>query len=221
MPNKISDWRFHDTHVQDGIMAAKFASSETTLLSAGPAFLKEAEIENCYPLGVLENVVITQSQQLMRLFEIGSSLSYTIPGRSIGAVNLARAYYYGPSLLKVLYAAYQHNDLTPDTDTPEGVTDDELDKVESGQMWCSLWADIFHHPIGLMFIATDQIYGGGLTSITQSGATATGEVITTFYLEECYIGTHQFGINAGAVVLTENASMEFSRVVPVTLTATT
>jgi hypothetical protein len=53
---------------------------------------------------VLENVGLSQSKQLQRLFEIGSSRSYFIPGRVIGSITLGRVLYHGPSLLKVLYA---------------------------------------------------------------------------------------------------------------------
>ena len=110
----LNNWNFNTDHVQQDLKGGQFASAETTLVAAGPPRLQQASsgagsTGTVYPIGLLENISISQSKQLQRLFEIGSSRSYFIPGRVVGSVSLGRVFYYGPSLLRVIYAYYRND----------------------------------------------------------------------------------------------------------------
>ena len=121
----FNNWDFHNHHVQEELLGGEFVSAETTLIAAGPPRLSDIapsgdqtidtqdEGDMVFPIGVLENVGMSQSKQLQRIFEIGSSRSYFIPGRTIGSLTLGRVLYHGPSLLKVLYAHYKQSAADP------------------------------------------------------------------------------------------------------------
>src|SRR5271166_4564664 len=113
----LTDWNFKNYHVQQDLQAGEFVNAETTLIAAGPPEISTGANNNTdetssgnltvFPIGLLENFAISQSKQLQRIFEIGSSRSYFIPGRVIGSLSLGRVFYFGPSLMRVLYAYYQ------------------------------------------------------------------------------------------------------------------
>lgn len=103
--NNLGSWLFKDKHVQPDNLAGgeNFVSSESIVLAAGPQEVP-ADITNCFPIGLLENVTIAQNKELRQLFEIGSRQSYFLPGRTFVQVNLTRVVFNGPSLLKAINA---------------------------------------------------------------------------------------------------------------------
>jgi len=235
----LNNWDFHNFHVQTEPLGGEFISAETTLVAAGPPRLSDVtggnsqqqgalntadEGDMVYPIGVLENVGVSQSKQLQRIFEIGSSRSYFIPGRVVGSLTIGRIMYHGPSLLKVLYAHYKQtkgnlrflNEANATT-TKNGVQlpnpnktlleipslQSELHRVKFNpgydDMWMNLSSDIFNQPTGLCLYFRNQ------------NDTTVGAV----YLEECYIQGHQMSISSGSVLIMEGASLQFDRVVPI------
>lgn len=238
----FNNWDFHNHHVQSELLGGEFVSAETTLIAAGPPRLTDItggsaadpgaldtidEGDMVFPIGVLENVGLSQSKQLQRIFEIGSTRSYFIPGRTIGSVTLGRVLYHGPSLMKVLYAhykqsagdaAFQFNHRgkgatiniggvnVPDPnatmlDLP--LLQQQLHRVRYNpgfdDLWLNLASDIFNQPTGLAIYFRNQL----------------DMTIGAIYLEECYIQGHQLSVSSGSVLLMEGVSLQFETVRPI------
>ena len=237
----FNNWDFHNHHVQEELLGGEFVSAETTLIAAGPPRLTDItgtpagddstidtidEGDMVFPIGVLENVGLSQSKQLQRIFEIGSSRSYFIPGRTIGSITLGRVLYHGPSLLKVLYAHYKQtaagalnfmNEGKGSTINVGGVEvpspnatlldlpklQKELHRVKFNpgydDLWMNLASDIFNQPTGLAIYFRNQL----------------DMTLGAIYLEECYIQGHQLSISSGSVLLMEGVSLQFDQVRPI------
>lgn len=234
----INNWDYHNYHVQQELCGGQFVSAETTLLAAGPPRLGDlgaqsgvgsevtASEDLAFPIGLLENVGLSQSKQLQRLFEIGSSRSYFIPGRVIGSVTLGRVLYHGPSLLKVLYSYYSQSSgaiqfmhkakgttmtnamgiTVPDPDAKLlnlGSLQTQLHKVKQrpgyDDFYMTLASDLFNQPCGLLLYFRD----------------ANDTTVGAVYLEECHVQGHQVSISSGSVMLMEGVSLQFDRCVPI------
>ena len=235
----FNNWQFHDQHVQTELLGGEFVSAETTLVAAGPPRLTDItggsdatldtvdEGDMVFPIGVLENVGLSQSKQLQRIFEIGSSRSYFVPGRTVGSITLGRVLYHGPSLLKVLYAHYKQSAAGADPrflNNPKGSTINvggveipdpnsalldlpalqaELHRVKYNpgfdDLWLNLASDIFNQPTGIALYFRNQL------DVT----------IGAVYLEECYIQGHQTSISSGSVLIMEGVSLQFDQVRPI------
>jgi hypothetical protein len=238
----LNNWDFHNHHVQSEMLGGEFVSAETTLIAAGPPRLSDItgnasgddqtidipdEGDMVYPIGVLENVGLSQSKQLQRIFEIGSSRSYFIPGRTIGSLTLGRVLYHGPSLLKVLYAHYKQtaggaafnfmNEAKGATQNMGGVEvpssnqalldlpalQQELHRVKFNpgydDLWMNLASDVFNQPTGICIYFRNQM------DVT----------LGAVYLEECYVQGHQLSISSGSVLLMEGVSLQFDQVRPI------
>ncbi|MHC4644924.1 MAG: hypothetical protein ACYTBJ_05450 [Planctomycetota bacterium] len=237
----IENWDFHNFHVQQELAGGQFVSAETTLVAAGPPRLADlaaasgtgvevtpsSNEDYAFPIGLLENVGLSQSKQLQRVFEIGSSRSYFIPGRVVGSVTLGRVLYHGPSLLKVLYAYYSqpngskfnfldkdktatipdsNGNLLRDPDAKMLDMADLQSNLHDVQMrpgfddfYLNLASDLFNQPCGLLFYFKN----------------ANDDTVGAVYLEECHLQGHQLSISSGSVLIMEGASMQFDRLIPV------
>ena len=224
-------WNFNTDHVQPDFRGGQFASAESTLVAAGPPKLAQAAgggENTVYPIGLLENIGIQQSKQLQRVFEIGSSRSYFIPGRVIGSVNLGRVFYYGPSLLRVIYAYYKNNEngiaigdsvgrvdvgTENERTNPNNalinlndITTESLHKVNQSPgddyFFCNLASDMFNQGTGLAIYFKDS----------------NSNLIGAMYLEDSYIQGHQINISSGSVLIMEGASLQFDRCLPIRVT---
>lgn len=235
----LSNWQFWDQHVQNDMPGGNFVNAATILIAAGPPRLSQAgfsaDSDNdlaagnlAFPIGVVENFGLNQNRMIQKLFEIGSKRAYHIPGRTVGTVTLGRVLYWGPSLMRVLYAYYPHaripgaNDLSNTTpegseknlfgstpnikDTPGyGANKEDPNTVwaENSDFFINLASDLFDHPMGLMAYlrdAEDEPYGA-------------------FYLEDAYIQAHSFNINASSVLVAEGVSCQYDRLVPINITS--
>jgi len=186
---KAGTWDYNEFVQQENDMrGGNFISAESVLLAAGPPTLPTESgglATQCLRIGLVEQAILSQSHQLQRIFEIGSRKSVIIPGREIGTLSLARVIYNGPNLLRMLYA---------------NVADDVINQNagKNDKFYIDLADKLFKHPIGLYFLIhsnEDEAYGA-------------------FYLEECYVGSHQMSLGAGATVLAENCAIEFGNLVP-------
>lgn len=224
----FSNWDFYNYHVQQELKGGQFVNAESTLVAAGPPLASQTTgggtTGGVYPIGVLESVGLQQSKQLQRIFEIGSTRSYFIPGRAIGSISIGRTFYFGPSLLRVLYAYYRNsaNGINIGT-APAGSTkvidaqevpDPEsvlLDVVAEDSMhdlrrtpgedyfFVDLASDLFAQPTGL------AIYFKDANSIS----------VGAMYLETCHVQGHQMTISSGSVLIMEGASLQYDRIVPI------
>jgi hypothetical protein len=233
-----TSWDFHNYHIQQDVRGGQFVSAASTLIGAGPprlsfpaapqgqpATIATTSNVSVYPIGLLESVGLQQNRQLQQIFEVGSSRSYFIPGRTIGALSVGRTFYYGPSLLKVLYAYYKQaatatipvgskastTVLTVDGQSmpdPQAALLDGADPASlhvlqrsPGQdhFYIDLASDLFAQPTGLAIYFKDQ-------NTTTVGA---------FYLEDAYVQGHQMSISSGSVMIMEGVSMMYDKIAPI------
>ena len=236
----FTNWDFSNYHVQQELVGGQFVSSETSLVAAGPPELggTSAYSEqpastafsstggNVYPIGLLENASIQQNKQLQKIFEIGSARSYFVPGRVVGSLSLGRTFYYGPSLLRVMFAYYTNNTNGVNIGTVDATTMVTLNdgsqapsplgyllpstqrnlhqvRMSPGEdyFYANLASDLFNQGTGLAFYFKDANFNS----------------VGAFYLEHVYILAHLFSISSGSVLIMEGVSAQYDRVVPIQL----
>jgi hypothetical protein len=240
----LSNWQPYRTHVQGGLREGNFINGQFVLLSAGPPHLQDisaASVANplaggadvVYPIGITQNVAMSQNKAISRIFEIGSERSYFIAGRSVGQLSLSRVLFHGPSLLRVLYAYYATAGadvgtypidplyFSEGTDNPlnypfiqgeqgSRASDSTKARIKSGlhgvrvppgfdNFFVNLASDLFAQPIGLLLTLRDNEennYG-------------------SIYLEQCYVPTHSFGVDAQGLIVQESVGIQYERMVPI------
>jgi hypothetical protein len=220
-PIDISQWDHHLYRaLEPGAKDGNFAGSESVLLAAGPpmlsmsggSFNSEATINSdgtqicsAYPIGMCQGLSIGQNRQQMRVFEIGGSWDYIISGKSVGQITISKAVYSSLSLLRVLYAYYATNariDIKPlinSVAAASGTLNDVFISPGPKNMFINLASDLFMNPFGLMLIIrTSQL-----------------DHIATIYLERCVVHSHNLSIDPQGIIIQENASLSFGRIVPV------
>jgi hypothetical protein len=222
----FSNWDFHKYRVQQELTGGQFVNAESTLVAAGPPSLSGVtggvEGDSVYPIALLETFGLQQSRQLQRIFEIGSSRSYFVPGRTIGSVSLGRTFYFGPSLLRVLYAYWNGSFDTNSSalgDQATAVADPALNghvpllgyakqrdlfrNPGYGYMLIDLASDLFAQPTGMAIYFKD----------------ANNETFGGFYLEQSYVQGHQLTVSSGSVLIMEGVSIQYDLLVPLDLGA--
>lgn len=191
----------------------------TVLIAAGPADLDKgvgnatgegaaADGIRVVPIGLVETAQISMNKPLSRIFEIGSKLSYIIPGRTVGGISLSRVFFDGPSLLKAIYMGEVKADYADDKYKYAAFQSTALQKyyemqhISSGNIAMNLASSFFDQPTGLAFLFRDQ----------------ENQTVGQIYFEGCRVSTYNIGINAQMNVLTEAISMEFVRCRPIVST---
>jgi len=189
----------------------------TVLIAAGPADLDSAldvtggtDGIRIVPIGLIETAQISMSKPLSRIFEIGSQLSYIIPGRTVGGISLSRVFFDGPSLLKAIYrgevkedaadVGHKYAKFSSNSYKVNGVEAyQKFDHIGSGHLAMNLASAFFNQPVGLAFYFRDQH----------------NDQVASIYFEGCQVSTHNLGISANMNVLTEAINMEFVRCRPI------
>ncbi|MCZ6674223.1 MAG: hypothetical protein O7C75_14935 [Verrucomicrobia bacterium] len=240
----LNEWRFFDRHVSSELTGGQFISAATILVAAGPPLLadfatggtaadEDAAKQIAFPIGIIENFGLSQNRQLQRMFEIGSKRSYFIPGRTIGSLSLGRVLFFGPSLLRVLYAYYPLKALNAAVG-PTGTVAHKLGsgKGGKGDVERSLGKrtpDILDIPgFGLqdvkdgenadlwMNLASDLFdHPFGLLIYLRD---AQNDSYGGFYLEDTNLQAHQFNVNASSVLVAEGTSCQYDKLIPVNIT---
>jgi hypothetical protein len=141
----------------------------------------------------------------------------------IGSVSIGRMFYYGPSLLRVLYAYYTNsaNNIPIGTADPtatitledgsttvsplarllnKGSTFHQV-RMSPGDdfFFINLASDLFNQPTGLAFYFKDSNFNS----------------VGAFYLEQVFMQGHQFSVSSGSVLIMEGASAQYDRIVPI------
>ena len=232
------NWRFASENVQTEIVNGEYVSSESTLVLGGPSRLAHltagaatdavAVQTTMFPIGLLQNVSLAQNRQVSRLFEIGSKRAYFIPGRLFANFSVSRILFFGPSLMRMLYAVAPYRDLgvgrTFRVENREVATPPEYARLfgdnanqrtllsapgfgdarangDNRDFFINLASDLFNVPMGLCFLLKDpknRPYGA-------------------MYLEDCYIEAHSMGVDANNIVIAEQVSGQVGSVAPVQL----
>jgi hypothetical protein len=214
----------YERYVQQGMVDGQFASGAFTLIAAGPPRLANinmlgnapGEIATAaitQPIGMLQNMSIAHNRQFSRIFELGSERSYFISGRTQGQISLGRVYYHGPSLLRMLYAAKQDLDgpvkvppFTALSAVAQLMEPNPHDvKIAPGynNLYMNLASDLFSQPIGLLIKTVDS----------------NEDTIGAVYAEACYVPNHSMSVDSNGLVVQEQVSIQFERIVPVRVTA--
>jgi hypothetical protein len=225
----FSGWAPYTNYVQSGMVDGAYANAGFTMLAAGPprianiggaaAFAQavsgtgQAANQIVFPIGIVQNFNLSHTRQFSRIFEIGSERSYFISGRAVGQLGLARVYYHGASLLRVLYAYYQ--DLVPPTITPamfpnagaasQSNPHDVVIPPGYENIFLNLASDMFGQPIGILMYMRDT----------------NQDALGAMYFEACYIPNHGWQTDSQGVLIQESASIQFERGVPVAISALT
>ena len=222
MSKLFQDWKFKQGHVQAVPEGGDFLSSESCVICAGPPTYSVAQDEatgvnsdasyddnNLIPIGLVQNATVTQNKQIQQLYEIGSRQPIFIPGRTVVQAALSRILFDGPSLLRALYKI-NHGDshttmpwFDPEADGNVNVSNTPGQPFVKGgdqaKFYINLASEFFNKPIGLAFFLNDmenEEYGG-------------------FYLENCYVQSHQISIAGQQTILVENCGLRCSRVIPI------
>jgi len=214
-------WEPYNRYVQQGMVDGAYASGAFTLISAGPpritgaTKLAEAGVLT-WPIGMVQNFSLSHNTQFNRIFEIGSERSYFVRGRTTGQISLGRVLYHGPSILRALYATFMDLNATESPgvlplSAPQGgvaqaanLTPNKHDvKINPGyeNLYLNLASDMFSNPIGLMIKTMDS----------------NEKTIGIVYAEGCYIPNHSFSTDSQGLLVQEQVSIQFERLVPISV----
>lgn len=215
--SSYDSWKFNKYRVTQGVASGQFVNAESTLIAAGPPTISAQSAGGAeggsttavFPIGLLETFGLQQSRQLQRIFEIGSSRSYFIPGRTVGSLTLGRTFYHGANILRALYAYWYGTagdallgTLIQDNGT---TAQNQMDwrSPGYGNFFIDLASQLFAQPTGMACYFKDantDTYGG-------------------FYLENCYVQGHQMNISSGSVLIMEGASLQYDLLVPMNISS--
>ena len=215
----LTEWDFLKDSVQPINTDGNFLSSESAVLCAGPPRFNDitsgAEKDWLTPIGLVQNVQISQNKQVTQLFEVGSREPFFIPGRTLVQVGISRALFDGPSLMRAVYE-YSNSAGTfpanPINDNDGGASADVIAPVDpysaatdttavSGPFYINLASEFFNRPMGL-----------ALLLYTAKGE-STGQAWGGIYLEMCHIQTHGIAVGAQQTVLAENVGIRAKSIV--------
>lgn len=226
MAGQFSDWSPYENFVQSGLADGAYAHGGYTMLAAGPPRLSDvgsaialqgsltnggAAANNIVlPIGIVQNFNLTQTRNFSRVFELGSERSYFISGRTVGQIGLGRVYYHGSSLLRILYAYYQ--------DTLGGVTVDAMYPNQAAglaanphdvvippgyeNIFINLASDLFSQPVGMLMYIRDS----------------NQRTLGSQYFEHVVIPNHTWAVDSQGLMIQEQASIQYERLVPVAVT---
>lgn len=232
------DWQWAGEHVQGEIQNGEYLSSESTLVLAGPSRFTHLNSAGgltsnaIIPLGLIESFSVQQSRQVGRLFEIGSKRAYFVPGRLFANFNMGRVMFYGPSLMRMLYAVAPigeskqlgpfGSELNRDPDDPEGDGTGNITQYNELFQRSTLQAapgyggtngeqnrDFFINLASELF----NVPFGLILVFKDTRNRPYGAV----YLEDCLIEGHSLSLNANSVVISESVSGQFDSVTPIQL----
>lgn len=223
----FAQWNPLNHYVQGGMPDGRFVSGALTLVAAGPPRLaqmggsvqsaanaiNDEAADIVFPIGITQNINMSQNKTFMRVWELGSERSYFIGGRTVGQLALSRVYYHGPSLLRVLYAYYRDERgrvqvpwVFPNLGATQMFNEHDV-IVPPGyeNLFLNLASDLFNQPIGLLVYVRDS-------NLKTMGA---------IYLEACYIPNHTWATDAQGTIVQETVAIQYERIMPVNVSAVT
>lgn len=243
---KFTDWNWASEHVQVELKNGEYVSAESTLMLAGPSRLSMALAgddtgmgQYLAPIGLIQMFQIAQNRQVARLFEIGSKRSYFVPGRLFSNFQMNRILFFGPSLMRLLYAVAPvsggQGQILKQTTAGQVPTDQELIKTPDA------YRDLFpkraaQDGLGYLlppgFGDTAQAADNrdffinlaselfnipfGVCMVTKD---AKQRPYGAFYLEDMMIEAHTLGVDSNNIVIAEGCNGQFDMVVPMQLQA--
>ena len=236
MAEGLANWRPHSSRVQGGLREGNYVNGQFVIICSGPPFYSQVGFPDgagadanlaetlLYPIGLAQNIALSQNKAISRIFEIGSNRAYFISGRSVGQLSLGRIMYHGQSLLRLLYAYYDTRDdasegsfqirplfesggvgVTPYlTGAADGISPNlKSIKVPPGydNMFLNLASDLFSQPMGLLLLMQDNAENN----------------VAAIYLEQCYIPQHSMAFDSQGLIIQESVGIQYERLQPVKL----
>jgi len=228
MPD-LTGWSPYKSHVQGGLREGNFLNGQFILICAGPPHYTDLDPDPdnmlVFPIGLTQNIALSQNKAISRIFEIGSDRSYFITGRSVGQLSLGRVVYHGPSLLRAMYAYYSTDGTDPGSYSIDSLTGtvppttamprftggtggykDSLHAVRIppgyGDMFLNLASDLFSQPMGLLLIFKDN----------------EKNTVASVYLDQCYIPQHSIAVDAQGLIVQESVGIQYERMQPIKMT---
>lgn len=245
-----TDWQPYRTHVQGGLREGNFLNGQFVLLCAGPPHLADIGAASatdvlgagtkdvCYPIGLTQNIALSQNKAISRIFEIGSERSYFITGRTVGQLSLSRVMYHGPSLLRAMYAYYSTTSQEPGTYNidqlfpSEGVSEANFPFTEgsSGSVLPEAPSSLARLKNGLHGVRYPPGFDNFFINLASDLFSQPMGLLLIFrdneennvasvYLEQCYIPSHSFSLDSQGLIIQEAIGVQYERIVPIANTA--
>ena len=201
------NWLFQQSYVERLMDHAALSSAhpdDTLLLAGAPRYgatqgSEPAPLANMLPIGMVQNLNVTQTKPTQPLMSIGSGRMFFVSGKAQGTAAMARLFVNGRNLLRVLHTnAVQHGV------NPNKFDDKAALPASTGaypQFFANLDSELFLLPFGLGCLFRDK----------------THHAIGAFYLELCMINNWTINFSAGQNLILENVNMLFDRLVPIGL----
>jgi len=186
------------------IAVQDFVEAGTVLIAAAPARVDPTQVFRAVPIGMIESAVVAHNKPLNRIFEIGSKMSYLIPGRGMGNMQISRVFFDGDSILKALYWGEVNNYVESadsyDVDFASSSPGDSKTTKFAVRPWSKrlavdLMNTFFDRAFGLVFYFCDS----------------QKDTLGIMYFEGCMVSSHSIGITAAANVITEGVAIDFIR----------
>ena len=235
----VTDWKskFMTESVQNNnnTFGSDFLSSESTVMFSGPAEYSANAAANLVPIGLVQNVQVSQQKQIQQLFEVGSRKPFFVPGRTVVSGGIARILFDGPSLMYAMYL--KGTTVDGALINPSGGAWSPIDKLASRDYPADLAPDgaigdgttlggVTNNDGSVIFKQdtdtppTPSYFFINLSSSFFNRPTGLGFVLYDmenqpyggFYLENCYIQAHTFSVASQQTVLVENVSFRASSV---------
>ena len=236
----IAGWgdRFRTQSVQNNnaTLGADFLSSESVVMFAGPAAYSDVNNDQFVPIGLVQNVQISQQKQLQQIYEIGSRKPLFVPGRTVVSGGIARVLFDGPSLMYAMYLGREgHGQVylnpadkawTPiSAAAASGASTDADAPTALPKSVTSLGGD---NPLAADAAAQPNSFFINLASSFFNKPTGLGFILYDmegqpyggFYMENCYIQAHTFVVASQQTVLVENVSFRATMLQPLDVTGT-
>lgn len=207
------DWDFENKQVQqpDNPSASQQVGTKAVLVSFGPPMMDEdTDFVVC---GFIQNLSLNQQKQIQEIFEVGSGRRYMADGPTRNSLNISRALFSGPSLMKVIATGMTQSEI--DASDPGG---DELDELFGAEkqnsaaakfdhaFWMNLGSSIFQNPMGILL--EYRTFAG-------DGKNERDEDYGAVFLQNCKAQSHSIQMQAGQWLMHENMQFRFEAVKPV------
>lgn len=238
MPTSFLNWSWASQHVQVELANGEYVSAESTLILGGPSKLQMAGGSDAlssatalYPIGLLQMLQIAQNRQVARLFEVGSKRAYFIPGRLFANFQVNRILFFGPSLLRLLYAAapqviggvqvggpfkfaaeggVQPSGIQPQTPPEYAALFPKSIQMRPGYGEGNTAGDNRDFWISLASELFNVPFG-----FCMMLKDARNRAYGAFYLEDCMVEAHSMGVDANNVVIAEGCNGQFDLLKPI------
>lgn len=203
-PNAVisskTDWDFQQSYIERLMDHAALSSAhpDDTLILAGPSRYLKGKPEDIHkkllPIGMVQNISVTQQGSGAHHQAIGSSRSFVLTGKARGQATIARLFVNGRNLLRVLYTnAIQAGVDASLFDAPAVWIN------KNSKFYGNLDSELFSIPFGIALFFRDKLHNE----------------IGAFYLELCIVNLWSISIASGQNAVMENVNIAFDQLVPI------